>query len=111
MAIQCSYYLEDVDTRELPRRFLDSFAAILSHSNYAPLLDAASRMSLRCSRCAVTCPVYQASGDRRDIPCDRSALLLDVYRRYFTLRGNLGARFGRSFVLTEAHINRMAEEF
>jgi Fe-S oxidoreductase len=111
MAIRCSYHLEDVDTRELPRRFLESFAAILAHSNYAPLLDAASRMSLRCSRCAVTCPVYQASGERRDIPCDRSALLLDVYRRYFTLRGNLGARFGPSFVLTEAHVNRMAEEF
>lgn len=111
MAIQCSYYLEDLDARELPRRFLEAFAAILAHSNYAPLLDAASRMSLRCSRCAVTCSVYQASGDRRDIPCDRSALLLDVYRRYFTLRGNLGARFGQSFVLTEAHINRMAEEF
>jgi len=111
MAIECSYYLEDLDTRELPRRFLEAFAAILSHSNYAPLLDAASRVGLRCSRCAVTCPVYQASGDRRDIPCDRSALLMDVYKRYFTLRGNLSARFGKSFVLTEEHINRMAEEF
>ena len=36
MAIECSYYLEDLDTRELPRRFLEAFAAILSHSNYAP---------------------------------------------------------------------------
>jgi len=111
MAIECSYYLEDLDTRELPRRFLEAFAAILSHSNYAPLLDAASRAGLRCSRCAVTCPVYQASGDRRDIPCHRSALLLEVYRRYFTLRGNLSARFGYPFVLTEEHINTMAEEF
>jgi Fe-S oxidoreductase len=111
MAIQCSYYIEDVDTRELPRRFLEAFAAILSHSNYAPLLDAASRAGLRCSRCAVACPVYQASGAQRDIPCHRSGLLLDVYRRYFTLRGNLAARLGRSFVLTEEHINRMAEEY
>jgi Fe-S oxidoreductase len=111
MAIQCSYYTEDVDTRELPRRFLEAFAAILSHSNYAPLLDAASRAGLRCSRCAVACPVYQASGAQRDIPCHRSGLLLDVYRRYFTLRGNLAARLGRSFVLTEEHINRMAEEY
>jgi len=111
MAIQCSYYIEDLDTRELPRRFLEAFAAILSHSNYAPLLDAASRAGLRCSRCAVACPVYQASGDQRDIPCHRSGLLLDVYRRYFTLRGNIAARLGRSFVLTEAYINRMAEEY
>ena len=41
--IECSYYMEDLDSRELPRRFLEAFAAILSHSNYAPLLDAASR--------------------------------------------------------------------
>ena len=26
MAIQCSYYLEDVETRELPSRFLEAFA-------------------------------------------------------------------------------------
>jgi Fe-S oxidoreductase len=111
MPIQCSYYLEDVDTRELPRRFLEAFAAILAHSSYAPLLDAASRVSLRCSRCAVSCPVYETSGEPRDIPCRRSSLLLDVYRRYFTLRGNLSARLGRSYVLTEESINRMAEEF
>jgi Fe-S oxidoreductase len=111
MPIQCSYYLEDVDTRELPRRFLEAFAAILAHSSYAPLLDAASRASLRCSRCAVSCPVYETSGEPRDIPCRRSSLLLDVYRRYFTLPGNLGARLGRSYVLTEESINRMAEEF
>jgi Fe-S oxidoreductase len=111
MSIQCSYYMEDVETRELPSRFLEAFAAILSHSNYRPFVDAAARMKLRCSRCAVSCPVYQASGERRDIPCDRSELLLKVYRRYFTTGGNIGARFGRPFVLTEEHINRMAEEF
>ena len=110
MAIRCSYYLEDVDTRELPRRFLEAFAAILSHSNYALLLDAASRMSLRCSRCAVTCPVYQASGERRDIPCDRSELLLDVYRRYFTLRRQPRRAVRTVFTLTEEHIDQMAEE-
>ena len=76
MAIECSYYLEPVETRELPRRFLDAFAAILSHSNYAPVLDAACRISTRCGRCASTCPVYQASEDPRDIPCKRSELLL-----------------------------------
>ncbi len=111
MAIQCSYYLEEVETRELPSRFLEAFAAILSHSNYAPFIDAAARMKLRCSRCAVSCPVYLASAERRDIPCDRSELLLKVYRRYFTVGGNLGARLGRPFVLTERYINRMAEEF
>ena len=92
MAIQCSYYMEDVETRELPRRFLEAFSTILSHSNYAPFVDAAARMKLRCSRCAVSCPVYQASGGHRDIPCDRSELLLKVYRRYFTVGGNLRLR-------------------
>lgn len=111
MAIQTSYYLEPLDENDLPRRFLEAFAAILAHSSYAPALDAACRVSTRCGRCASTCPVYQASGDVRDIPCTRSELLLKVYRRYFTPGGALQARFGRGFVLDEAYINTMAEEF
>jgi Fe-S oxidoreductase len=111
MAISCSYYLEPLETKDLPHRFLEAFAAILSHSNYAPVLDNAARMKARCGRCSVTCPVYQASGLRRDIPCHRSELLLKVYRRYFTVGGALRARFGDPYVLTEAHINTMAEEF
>ena len=111
MGIKLSYYLEEVDTADLPRRFLTAMAAILAHSNYALVLEAAARMKTRCSRCAITCPVYQASGDRRDIPCHRSELLLRVYRRYFTFSGNLRARLGDSFVLTEETIAEMAEEY
>ncbi len=111
MSMSCSYYMEDVDTRELPQRFLKVFAVILSHSNYAPVLDAAARMKTRCGRCAITCPVYQSTGEARDIPCNRSELLLRIYRRYFTLAGNFKARFGDFFVLTEEYINRMAEEY
>jgi len=111
MAIATSYNPEDMDTRELPRRFLDAFSAILSHSNYSMVLDAASRMKARCGRCADTCPVYQVSGEQRDIPCERSELLLQVYRRYFTLSGNLRARLGDTFVLDDAYIERMAEDY
>ncbi|MCP4901861.1 MAG: (Fe-S)-binding protein [bacterium] len=110
MAIECSYYLEPVDTQELPQRFLDAFSAILSHSNYAMILDAACRVSSRCGRCSATCPVYQVSEEERDIPCHRSELLLKVYRRYFTPGGALAARFGAGFQLDEAHINRLAED-
>jgi len=111
MAIRTSYYLEPLDENDLPGRFLEAFAAILAHSNYTPALDAACRVSTRCGRCASTCPVYQASGDARDIPCKRSELLLKVYRRYFTPGGALQARLGRGFALDEAYINTMAEEF
>jgi len=111
MAIKCSYHLEPVDTTDLPRRFLEAFATILSHSNYAPVLEAAASMKARCGRCSVTCPVYQASGDKRDVPCHRSELLLRVYRRYFTVGGALKARLGDPFVLTEEYINEMAEEY
>jgi Fe-S oxidoreductase len=111
MAIECSYYLEPVDTTELPRRFLDAFEAILSHSNYTMILDAALRVASHCGRCATTCPVYRSSADPRDIPCRRSELLLKVYRRYFTPGGALAARLGPGFVLDEAYINQMAEEY
>ncbi len=111
MAIECSYYLEPVETDGLPRRFLDAFAAILANSNYAMALESASRVAGRCGRCATSCQVYQASGEARDVPCARSEILLRVYRRYFTPSGALAARFGAGFELDEAYINRMAEEY
>ncbi len=110
MAISCSYYLEPVDTRDLPGRFLEAFAAILAHSSYAPVLDAAARAGARCGRCTVACPVHQASGEARDIPCNRTELVLAVYRRYFTLGGMVRARLGNAFTLDEGHISRMAED-
>jgi Fe-S oxidoreductase len=111
MSFDLPYYVEPVDTHDLPRRFLAALAAILAHSNYAAVLEMAARTGARCGRCSVTCPVYQSSGDPRDIPCLRSELLLDVYRRYFTVGGALRARLGGAFELDEQHIRRMAEEF
>src|SRR4030042_4514326 len=67
--------------------FLKAFAAILQDSNYRLLLDLYARTSSKCGRCAVSCQVYQASGDWRDIPCYRSNILLDIYRRHFTPSG------------------------
>jgi Fe-S oxidoreductase len=110
VAISCSYYLEPVDTSDLPRRFLKAFAAILANSNYAPMLDAAARVTARCARCAPACQIFQASGETRDIPCHRSELLLRVFRRYFTPAGAIRARMGAGWEIDEAYINTMAEE-
>ena len=66
------YHIEDFDVNDRPRRFLEAFAAILKHSNYKMALDHFIRMSAKCSRCATTCQVYQATGDLKDIPCYRS---------------------------------------
>ncbi len=68
-------------------------------------------MTAKCSRCTAACQVYQASGDPRDIPCHRSELLFRVYRRYFTLAGEVKARLYDSFVLTDEYIDEMAEEY
>ncbi len=106
-----SYIMEPTDVDERPKRFLDAFAAILRHSNYAPVLDAYLRIRTKCSSCSVDCQVYQASGDPEDIPCMRSELLLAVYRRYFTLSGLLKAPLFDDFRLTDEHIDRMAESF
>ncbi len=111
MSFDLPYYVEPVDTHNLPRRFLDALAAIFAHSNYAAIVEMAARTGARCGRCTVTCPVYQASGDTRDLPCLRSELLLDVYRRYFTVGGALRARLGSTFELDTEHIRKMATEF
>ncbi len=105
------YHIEDFDTNDRPGRFLEAFAAILKHSNYKMALDHFIRMSAKCSRCATTCQVYQATGDPKDIPCYRSELLLSVYRRHFTLGGMLKGRLLGSGYLTDEKIQEMADSF
>ena len=105
------YHIEDFDVNDRPRRFLEAFAAILKHSNYKMALDHFIKMSAKCSRCAVTCQVYQATGDPKDIPCYRSELLLSVYRRHFTVGGLLKGRLLGSGYLTDEKIQEMAESF
>ena len=91
--------------------FLTAFAAILRHSNYRFLLDIYARTSTKCGRCAVSCQVYQATGDPRDVPCYRTNLLLDIYRRHFTTSGWLRSTLFGTDPLTEATIDEMAELF
>jgi Fe-S oxidoreductase len=110
MGFECSYYLEPLETENLTERFLDAFAAILNHSNYAMVLEAADRLSTKCARCSASCPVYEASGEKRDIPCDRTEKVLKIYRRYFTARGVLGARLSGGTDLTQKAINDLAED-
>jgi Fe-S oxidoreductase len=103
--------MEPIELEERPKRFLEAFAAILRHSNYAPVLDAYLRIRAKCSICTVECQVYQASGDPQDIPCRRSDLLLSVYRRYFTISGLLKAPLIDDFRLTNRYIDEMAEAY
>lgn len=105
------YHVEDFDVNDRPRRFLEAFAAILKHSNYRLALDHYIRVSTKCSRCATTCQVFQATGDLKDIPCHRSELLLSVYRRHFTMGGILRGRIAGSGYLTDEKIQEMADSF
>ncbi|MGB5289323.1 MAG: (Fe-S)-binding protein [Ignavibacteriaceae bacterium] len=105
------YHIENFDVNDRPRRFLEAFAAILKHSNYKMALDHFIRMSAKCSRCATTCQVYQATGDLKDIPCYRSELLLGVYRRHFTVGGLLKGRLLGSGYLTDEKVQEMADSF
>lgn len=106
-----SYYVEPSSQAERPRRFLEAFAAVLRNSNYGPALDFFSHISAKCSICSSSCPVYQVTEDPADIPCQRSELLLRVYRRYFTLAGAAKARLFDSYRLTDEAIDEMAESF
>ncbi|MEK7269699.1 MAG: (Fe-S)-binding protein [Planctomycetota bacterium] len=105
------YYTEPFDLKDRPARFLKAFAAILQNTNYGPVLDAFARISLHCGRCAETCQVHQATNATPDNPCNRSNLLLKVYRRYFTMSGMLKARLGFGWNLSDADIDEMAEAY
>jgi len=109
-----SYYVEQsaLDLTERPRRFLEAFAAVLEHSNYGLPLEVYSRLSTKCSRCAAACQLYETTEDPEDIPCHRSELLLQVFRRYFTKSGVLKARLvGGGFTLTDEYLDKMAESY
>jgi Fe-S oxidoreductase len=96
---------------DLPRRFLEAFAAILKHTNYRQVVDNYARVTARCANCAPACQIYQHTRDPRDVPCYRSNLLLEVYRRHFTLRGIIQTRLlGREY-LTEDRVLEMASSY
>lgn len=105
------YHVEDHEVTGRPRAFLEAFAAILRHTNYRMALEHFVRVSAKCARCAVQCPVYQATNDVKDIPCYRSELLLSVYRRHFTMSGSLIGRLTGTGHLTDEKIQQMAESF
>ncbi|MEW5993093.1 MAG: (Fe-S)-binding protein [Candidatus Zixiibacteriota bacterium] len=105
------YYIENPVTDNRVDHFLRAFAAVLEFSDYRPLLDSYCTSNAKCNRCAVTCPVYMATGDPRDIPCYRTNLLLDIYKRYFTIGGAVKARFTNSLELTEEIIDEMLDLF
>ncbi|MFC2171421.1 (Fe-S)-binding protein [Acidobacteriota bacterium] len=105
------FHLDRPVPKDKVKSFLEAFAAILQYSDYRPLLDSYAASSTKCSRCVVTCPIYQVSREQRDIPCYRSNLLLDIYRRYFTFGGWLKSHVMRGDDLTEEVIDDMAETF
>jgi [DsrC]-trisulfide reductase subunit K len=105
------YHVEDFDVEDRPRRFLEAFASILKHTNYRLALDHYVRVSAKCARCAVACPIYDATQDPRDIPCYRSELLLSIYRRHFTIAGALRARLLGDSGLTDEKLQEMAESY
>ncbi|MGW8180864.1 MAG: 4Fe-4S dicluster domain-containing protein, partial [bacterium] len=109
-----SFYVEQsaLDLADRPRKFLEAFAAVLEHSNYALPMEVYSRLSTKCSRCAAACQLYQATEDPEDIPCHRSELLLKIFRRYFTRGGAFKARLsGGGLTLTDQYLDTMAESF
>ncbi len=105
------YYVEMPVAENRVERFLEAFAAVLRYSDYKPLLDSYSKSRPKCSRCAVACPVFQATKDERDVPCYRSGLLLDTYEHYFTIGGWRKSRPAGGFELTEEIIDEMADGF
>ncbi len=105
------YHIEKPMSDNRVEPFLEAFAAVLKYSDYRPLLDSYCTSNAKCNRCAVTCPVFLATGDPRDIPCYRTNLLLNVYKRYFTIGGWLNGRIMNGFELTEETIDDMLEVF
>lgn len=103
------YYLERLYPGDRVARFLEIFAAVLQHSNYAQLVDTYARVGAKCGNCACACQIYQATRDPRDVPCYRTNLLLETYRRHFTFRGVLQSKVAGTVYLTPERIRELAQ--
>ena len=102
------YYIENPLKEHRVERFLEVFAAVLSYTDYKPLLDSYCTTNTKCNRCAVACPIFITTGNPKDIPCYKTNLLLNVYKRYFTIGGWFESRFSlKSFELTEDIIDEV----
>ncbi len=104
-----SYYLEHPYQGDKVKRFLEIFAAVLKHTNYGHLVDTYSRVGAKCANCAVACQIYAATNDPKDIPCYRTNLLLEIYRRHFTFRGVFQSKVTGEVYLTDEKISELAE--
>jgi Fe-S oxidoreductase len=104
-----SYYLERLYPGDRVRRFLEIYAAVLQHTNYSHLVDTYARVGAGCANCAVACQIYRHTNDPRDVPCYRSQIMLEIYRRHFTIRGVLQSKLAGSPYLTEARLQELAE--
>ncbi len=106
------YYMENYDRGNRVGKFLDAFAAVLHYTDYKSLLDSYCTTTAKCNRCAVACPIYMTTGDPKDIPCYKTNILLDVYKRYFSIGGWFGSRFSvDNFELTDDKIDEMLDLF
>jgi Fe-S oxidoreductase len=104
------FYLDRLPLAEdRAQAFLEAFAVVLRHSNYKPVLELYARNMTHCGRCATTCPVYQVTGDPKDIPCHRSQQIVDIYKRYFTPSGWLRAKVLGDDPLTNRKVDEIAE--
>jgi len=103
------YHIEKPVITDRVEKFLKTFEVVLKHTNYAAILDMYSRSSTKCGRCSVTCPVYQVTGDPRDIPCYRTHILLDIYQRYFTMGGWVKSYISGNGAVDESDIDYLID--
>jgi len=107
--LKAKYHIKDPPTGDRVTAFLRAFAAILKYTGYKGVLDAYSRASMHCSRCTASCHLHEVSGKDKDIPCYRTNILLDIYKRYFTPGGRLKSLILGNGDLTEEMIDEYAE--
>jgi len=108
-SLRVDYHIIDEPRGDRVSMFLNAFKAVLEHTGYRGVLDTYARASAKCARCANACHLYQTTKDDRDIPCYRTNMILDIYKRYFTYGGKLKAAILGERGLTEEDIDDLKE--
>ncbi|MFH1743031.1 MAG: (Fe-S)-binding protein [bacterium] len=74
------YAIEEPPSGTTLEDFRKALMKVLEETNYAVFLSVYSDICANCLRCAERCPVYEVSGELRDIPAYRNHIIYEIYK-------------------------------
>lgn len=105
------YALEQPSSGTDVATFREAMTKVLEYTNYAVPLSVYADTCTNCLRCAERCPIFQFSGELRDIPAYRNHVIYELYKRFLGPKQNRLSRFlhPRNPLAKDVTVEQLAE--